>query len=406
MKKKALLFITSYKFRKIDFYKYEFDVLEKKYNIKIIIHDLSSLLTKKFNKVFFGKNIKKNYKKFNNISFWKSSFNKLSSKYNLMVFNSVSRYSFNTILINLHLKKSNVPIIISPSPQVLDPKLDKNYEFYKYRLRKLFTNPFLVYYYLKIYFVTFLNSLINFSHIYLLQSGTFKDYATLNAGKISIVDFHARDYSNYLNSNISNKKNKNLITYIDAAGPYFKNDWTMIGKKLGFDIVKWYEEINKFLDFVEKKNNTKVIVIPHPKNREQSNPFFNENHGRQFDRSIKASTKLIPKSKFVLSCNSHSTAINYAIASHTPWLYTYTDQLKTDLRLYVNLLEIAKATGSQTLNISKSYKNFDFKNFQINHKKYNAYKYKFLTSKKIKNISNYQILGNLILRHFEKKKMI
>ena len=47
-------------------------------------------------------------------------FDKLNSKYNLMVFNSISRYGFKTIPINLHLKKSNVPIIVSPSPQVLD----------------------------------------------------------------------------------------------------------------------------------------------------------------------------------------------------------------------------------------------------------------------------------------------
>ena len=403
MRKKALLYISSYKFTSIDHYKNEFDAIEKKYNIKIIIHDLSQILSKRLDSVFFFFFLKKNYKKFYNLSSWKNAFNKLNSKYNLMVFNSISGYGFNTIPINLHLKKSNVPIIVSPSPQVLDPKLEKNFEFYKYRLRKFFSNPFIVYYYLRIYCITFLNSFINFSHIYILQSGTFKNYSTLNANKNSVVDFHARDLSNFLISKKKNIKNKSLITYIDAAGPYFASDWTMIGKKFSFDIAKWYQEINKFLDFVEKKYKTKVIVIPHPKNRELSNPFFNENHGRQFDRSTDASTKLIPKSKFVLSCNSHSTAISYAIVSSTPWLYTYTNQLKTDLRLYVNLIELAKATGSQTLNISKNFKTFDFKNLKINQKKYDEYKYKFLTSKKIKNVPNYKIISKLIFRHFGKR---
>ena len=63
MRKKALLYISSYKFTSIDHYKNEFDAIEKKYNIKIIIHDLSQILSKRLDSVFFGKIIKKNYKK-------------------------------------------------------------------------------------------------------------------------------------------------------------------------------------------------------------------------------------------------------------------------------------------------------------------------------------------------------
>ena len=64
MKKKALLYISSYKFTKIDKYKYEFDELEKKYNLEIIIHDLSDILSKRLNTAFSGEINKKNYYKF------------------------------------------------------------------------------------------------------------------------------------------------------------------------------------------------------------------------------------------------------------------------------------------------------------------------------------------------------
>ena len=61
MKKKALLYISSYRFTKIDKYKYEFDKLESKYNLKIIIHDLSDILSKRLDSVFLGEINKQNY---------------------------------------------------------------------------------------------------------------------------------------------------------------------------------------------------------------------------------------------------------------------------------------------------------------------------------------------------------
>lgn len=213
MKKKALLYISSYRFTKIDKYKYEFDKLESKYNLKIIIHDLSDILSKRLDSVFLGEINKKNYYKFDSISHWLKSFKYLNRKYDLTIFNNVSRYGFNSIIINFYLKQSNLPIIVSPSPQVYDPPIKQNLKSYIYKYKKIFTNPFLVYYYSKIYLVTFLNSLIIFKHLFILQSGSFSDYVVLRSKKKTIVDFHARDYSNYLNIKKKYKEKKYCYLY-------------------------------------------------------------------------------------------------------------------------------------------------------------------------------------------------
>ena len=397
MKKKALLYISSYKFTKIDKYKYEFDELEKKYNLEIIIHDLSDILSKRLNTAFSGEINKKNYYKFDSLTLWIKSFKNLKSKYDLTIFNNVSRYGFNSIIINFHLKKSKLPIIVSPSPQVYDPPIRQNLKSYIYKYKKIFTNPFLIYYYLRIRLVTFLNSLIIFNHLYILQSGSFSEYVVLKSKKKTIIDFHARDYSNYLIIK-NNIKKKNIVTCLDNAGPYFPDDWTMVGKILNFNLKTWYTTLNNFLNYIEKKYKTEVIVIPHPKHREQINPYFNEKHGHFFDRTVNASTKLIPASKFVISYNSHTTAINYAIASSTPYVYAFSNELKKDLRQYGLCFDMAKETGCETVNITNNYKyeNFKFDEVKVNHKQFDYYKYKYLTSDKIKEIPNYKILANII----------
>ena len=404
MKKKALLYISSYRFSKIDRHKYEFDKLESTYNIKIIIHDLSKVLSKRLNTVLSEIN-NKNYYKFSSVSLWLNSFTNLKKKYDLTIFNNVSRYGFFSTIINIHLKKSNLPIIVSPSPQVYDPPTKKNLNSYIYKYSKIFTNPFLIYYYLRIKIVTFLNSLIIFNHIYVLKSGTFTNFAVLKSKKKTIIYFHARDISNYLISK-KIKARKNIVTFIDTAGPYFPDDWTMIGKKFNFNLKTWYLILHNFLNFIEKKYKVKVIVIPHPKNRDQINPYFNENHGYSFDRSVNAATKLIPISKFVLSYNSYSTAINYAIASSTPYISTYSNEAKKDLRLYDLCLSFAKETGCKIVNITKiyNYKNFKFNKVKINKKKFDNYEYKYLTSDKIKGIPNYKIMAKIILKKIDLNK--
>ena len=55
----------------------------------------------------------------------------------------------------------------------------------------------------------------------------------------------------------------------------FFSDRMLFGSKINHDIKKWYNDLNNYLSFIEKKFNLKIIIIPHPKARKIVNPFYN-----------------------------------------------------------------------------------------------------------------------------------
>ena len=49
--------------------------------------------------------------------------------------------------------------------------------------------------------------------------------------------------------------------------PFFKDDSAYLGFSYNYKTIEWYNDLNKFFDFLENKYSSKVIVIPHPKVR-------------------------------------------------------------------------------------------------------------------------------------------
>jgi len=390
---KVLLYLSNSKFSEIDYISNEFSKLEKKF--KIIIHDLSAVLGSEIHNKSFNVNFyKKNYKRFDSIKLWKLALKDLKKKYNIIVFKNIAFDNFNSILISLILKRFNFPIIYNPSPECLEYPLKKNIDYYIYRLKILSFS--LIFYYIRSKLYLFLSSFIKFNLLFILKCGTFNNYNILTAKKKIIVNFHSKNYSNSLDFIIKKMKNdkKNEIIFIDGAGPYFFDDYNILGKKISFNIPEWYSDINLFLKNLEKKFSSKVIVIHHPKNRKLKNPFLNESHGFIFDRTTDATLKRILNCSFVVSYNYNSTAIAYAIAFNKPWLFAYSNQIHKDLRIKTNMFDLARATGSKVLNTNRPH--FSFNQLKINNYKYKSYKFKYLTSKFIKNVPNYKILEKII----------
>ena len=52
MSKKLILFLISTKFREIDFLRYDIPELEKKFNVKVEIHELIKILHPRFSRAF------------------------------------------------------------------------------------------------------------------------------------------------------------------------------------------------------------------------------------------------------------------------------------------------------------------------------------------------------------------
>ena len=76
MRKKILL-LFPYRFTEFTYYRFEISKLEKKYNLKVIIHDLSNIVTnEKFNAVWKTK-LEKKTLKFSSLISWFFYFNKI-----------------------------------------------------------------------------------------------------------------------------------------------------------------------------------------------------------------------------------------------------------------------------------------------------------------------------------------
>ena len=103
----------------------EFDLLEKKFNIKVVVSDLSNIINKNFRKTFKLKNAV-NTKNFDSIKSWSIYFKKLKKKNNVFIYNWIDDSGLSALKITNIIKSSKLPTIMLASPQLADGKRKKN----------------------------------------------------------------------------------------------------------------------------------------------------------------------------------------------------------------------------------------------------------------------------------------
>lgn len=390
-----LLILFPYKFTSFYYELLEINILKKKLNTKIIIHDLSRIV----NKSWSGSIKSKQYtgvKKFDNIQKWKSSFEELKKNKNLVIFSFLDINSFSSIILHYYLLKSKKKIlkIFSPGVCAVSKKLNFNLYEVKNYLKKIIFEPIKSSFYIKKYFLNYLMRLLKFKQNIIFYSGRHKVNPFKN-NEDKYVPFHSFDYSKYLNNYkiFKRTKTKKQLIFLDSAGPFLTDDLTLFGDRFLINKKDWYEELNNFLHKLEKFYRAKIIIIPHHKNKGINNPFYDKKF--KVVHEYNAALKLIPQSKLVIA-NTATTAVSYAVVSRRPVLLIYNDQIYRNIKnRYIDLQFMSKKIGSHLINISKSNLNIK-KNVEINYLKYRKYKYDYLTSKKIKNKMNYQIIKDLI----------
>ena len=107
---KKILLLFPYRFTEYEYYKYEIFKLEKKYNVKVIIHDLSNVVTnKKLNAVWKTK-LEKKTLKFSSLISWIFYFNKIK-KEKIIIFSHIQTSNLNSFIINFLIKVSKLPIM-------------------------------------------------------------------------------------------------------------------------------------------------------------------------------------------------------------------------------------------------------------------------------------------------------
>jgi hypothetical protein len=154
----------------------------------------------------------------------------------------------------------------------------------------------------------------------------------------------------------------------------------------------YFEKINDYINDIEQKNQLKVVVALHPKTVESEHLFKNR-------LCIKYKTgQLIKDSEFVITHTSSS--VSYAVLFKKPILFIFTDEIKKTYyyNLYASILALASELGYKSINID----NYDKNNIiivpSINHKKYEQYKYTYLTSKDTEN----QLSKDIVINHLLK----
>ena len=146
---KTLLILFPYSFTEFSYFKFEIFYLEKKKNYKIIIHDLSNILTKKqFNKQWKSKKEKRAIK-FSSLISWIREFNKIRKKKNILIYDFINKDNFKSFVIKLFLMLSKRPILRKEAhyTELWVPK--KNLRFYLSKILQHKLNLKLYLYYIK-----------------------------------------------------------------------------------------------------------------------------------------------------------------------------------------------------------------------------------------------------------------
>ena len=410
--KTNVLLLYPYRFTKFEYYKYEISKLEKNNNLKVIINDLSDIISnKKLNAVWKTK-LEEKTLKFSSLISWIFYFNKIKKK-KTVIFNFLDSSNFKSFIIVLLIKLSKLPVLFYDEDDgAVVPK--KNINFFLSRINEHKFNYKVYLYYLKHYLFSFLVNLVNYDKIILFsQNSKKKNYrgsTTYKEENFINVNINTFDFSNAISITKNNKKRtiKNSIVYLDNGGPYFTGDTYEKGNAFPkYDIEKWYNELNEFFDKVEKYFKAKIIVIPHPKYKSHNakkiksfNHYFNK---RVVNNDYDSLAKISPSCSFFIS--QGSTAMSYAIIHYKPVIHIYSPNRiygRTEIK---HLKDQAKNTGKKIIDISQINKKKIIKNLSVNKRKYNLYRYKYLTpkNKALEKTPNYKIIGRTIINSIKLK---
>ena len=392
MKTKNILFLHPYKFRKFDWHRFECEFLERKYNIKIHIHELIDVIYPHFKKAWSSEMIDKNIKIFNDIKSWRIAFSELIKKDpNILIMNHVKPINLKSIQILLELKKFKVRDYFFASPGFPDSNLPYNL---KNIIKKIFwflINPKPFGFFIRDNFFKILGKIFVLNPKFALKTGTEN---FLGKKDSLIIRASSHDFSNFLiikkEKNLKKIERKNVL-FLEKPGPMFPSDNLITKKKMSdfFTVEKWYPSICKFFDLLEKYFSTEVKIAPHPKTNHEKFPKYYGGREVISERLAYASLS----AKFLVSIDS--TGLSYSVMNKIPAIMVYSDELKKNDTLRSRQKFYADKLGVTPINIDGKFSLEQIQNnLIIDKKKYNEYTKKYLTSRE-DFMSNYDVLSDI-----------
>lgn len=152
--------------------------------------------------------------------------------------------------------------------------------------------------------------------------------------------------------------------------------------------LKYFNEMNKFFDKIEKHLNLEVVIALHPNcNVKNYSKFFDDR------KCIKSDTaRLVRDSKFIFS-HASTTAINFAIIYNKPIVYIITNEMQRSYLTLKRHLIKKKIFKHNFINVSSFDPEKLKKNFIVDNSVYKSYYRNYINSCSNKNKN----LGNLVL---------
>ena len=392
-----IIILFPYKFTNFFFKKYQINDLKKEFRNKIEIHDISGIISKKWNKILDEKR-NKSVSVFSKISDWENHIKKiLKKKKNIYVINLISSNSFKSFFIHYLLCKYKIKVLKLDSPEIYEPIQSYNFNLKLISFFKLlFTNLPRLIFVIKNFFYNKLLFFLKFNELYILVSGSKKYLNPLNlkSKKKKLINFHSSDYSNYLINKKKKSNNKNFVVFLDTKTPAFIGDRQIFNFKINYNTKEWYKDLNEFLRKIEKEFKSEVIIVPHPTVRGKKNIYYDKKF--KVSKDPDASNNLISKCKFVISISA-TTAVSYCVIYNKPLTFVYNNQLvKKNPSMYNEIKGLCNILSSGIINMNNKFQKNKI-NLSVDKKKYLNYQYDYLTSKKIKKLKNSEILKKLIL---------
>jgi hypothetical protein len=210
----------------------------------------------------------------------------------------------------------------------------------------------------------------------------------LNTSKI--VEINYFDYDKYLKvSKESSIFQEDYCVFLDVYLPYHPDVQMMGIKTVSAD--SYYENLNKYFDFVEKTYNTNVVVCAHPKAQKykSQNPF----NGRKI--VFNKTCELVKEAKFAIT--NYSTSISFPILfKKVIFLISSNEEKEKMLDLYETTIHLGQILNSNVTQFDRE-DTYSINNFSIDNELYKDYIYKYLTSKESENRFSSEIFIQTIL---------
>ena len=210
-----------------------------------------------------------------------------------------------------------------------------------------------------------------------------------------IIKVHSFDYNKTLTFQKKFKsEKKRYCVYLEGPYPISKGDIKIFQLPEPFSKKKWLKSLNNFFDFIEKELFTKVIIHAHPKSTHYGKKNYYNNRQIIRDRLV----ELVKNSQFVILLTS--TGFIVATIFNKPTVSIISNEIINsnylrELKSYENFHEV---TGVKLVNIDNALeKNKFIKLLKNNKKKYNLFKKKAYL-KKMKKLSNFDIIYNKVFK--------